>query len=187
MFFQVQNDFKWLPFKFLKNVCRSFFVISTHYHHLFSIKSLFNSDWPRICKKSQAKILPRGIASLCGCPSDYVILSYDFILMMTSYLVVTALVKLFVKIRSLNTMLNDLIGNIGIDFDVKTWDFYVLPPQSVLHQIWTNWKLLMKKIGVLDHQVPPSMATPLILPIGQLVTTRSGCHDYSTMMAFQII
>ena len=31
-------------------------------------------------------------------PSDYIILSYDVILMMTSYLVVTALVKLFVKI-----------------------------------------------------------------------------------------
>ena len=46
-----------------------------------------------------------------GRPIGYVILSYD-IIRMTSYVVVTALVKLFIKIMSLKTRLNDLIGNI---------------------------------------------------------------------------
>ena len=56
----------------------------------------------------------RGVASLRSVrdPSDYVILSYDVILMVTSYLVATALVKLFVEIMSLKTRLNNLIGNI---------------------------------------------------------------------------
>ena len=47
-----------------------------------------------------------------GGPSEYVMVSFDVILMMTSCQVVATLAKLFVKIVSLKTRLNDLIGNI---------------------------------------------------------------------------
>ena len=83
--------------------------------------------------------------------------------MVTSYLVATALVKLFVEIMSLKTRLNNLIGNIWIDFDVNTWDFYVFPhfPISLSSdlkelKIGHKWKW-----GVWTTPVP-SVAMPLV-------------------------